>query len=80
MVIRGQEIPKTHNLSALQALLVEQGLSGPLAIDLLETLTPFAVNDKYPSLQLRPISRDAAAGFVPAAEAAVAWLSALLAE
>lgn len=79
IVLQNSAPPKTHNLATLEDAIVTLGLTGPLAVGLLDALTPFAVDDKYPRLAMVPISREEAYALVPAAQAAVDWLSRLIA-
>lgn len=79
MVARGVEPPRTHDLVRLEELLVGMGLRTPHALNDLDRLTPFAIDDKYPKIKLHSVSREAAISMIPTAELAVKWLSALLA-
>lgn len=72
------EVPKTHNLLALHAALADAGLSGPLPLAALGRLTPYAVDDKYPKLNLVPIAREEAVALLPEARVAVQWLTGLV--
>lgn len=78
LVLYGEIPPRTHHLVQLEEMLRIIGRAGPLAPIELELLTPFAINDKYPSLIVRPISRADAIALVESAQLAVQWLAGLL--
>lgn len=75
LVLNGVEPPRTHQLSRLYDALAQLDHTPPLPCDVLDALTPFAIDDKYPRLRVTPIDRLDAATFLPVSEAAVAWLA-----
>ena len=79
LALHGQEVARTHDLVKLEATLAKLGLVAPVEAALLEDLTRFAIDDKYPRMRAAPITRDEAAALIPAAQLAVDWLAGLLA-
>ena len=75
LVLQGLEPPFSHNLALLAQLLADTGVAFPFAAADLNRLSPFAINEKYPALRRRPISRDEARAFLPLAENGIAWLA-----
>lgn len=58
------EFRRTHNLTELAQLLRQGGIEMPVADDLLERLTPFAVTFRYDDMDIDLTAREEAVGFV----------------
>ena len=71
----GVEPPRTHQLTRLFDALAREGPTPEVSIAALDSLTPFAIDDKYPRLRVTQISRTEAAEFLPVALAVADWLA-----
>jgi HEPN domain-containing protein len=65
-VLRGLEVPRTHDLAALGQLMLDAGTALPLTVDQLRSLNPFAVEYRYDDELIPAISREALAATLAA--------------
>jgi HEPN domain-containing protein len=78
LLLANQVVPRSHDLVKLEEMLGGAGCEVPIGADVLNALTRFAIDDKYPRLRTVTIDRSDAIGLIGAAEKAVAWLRAML--
>ena len=64
-MLPGQEVPRTHDWVKLEAVLAKLGLQPPVGSPLLDQLTRFAIDDKYPRKRAAPVTREEAAALIP---------------
>lgn len=63
-VLRGLEVPRTHDLAALGQGILDNGTALPLTIEQLRGLNPFAVEYRYDDELIPDIAREALAAMV----------------